>query len=324
MKVIEQGISTMNENMENTENTNNAELFDMKVGMTAGDMLRNARTTGRRKREIQTIAKQLCIREEFLEALEQGNYSVIPEQVYILGFARNYALELGLNPDEIVEKIKQEMGLSSDCALTDDDDSACAMPSIKEESWLKVCFVKTYQFIYQHWLWFLGAAVLIGAVVGVSLWLLSKDKAPVVSPAVNNFVAAAPVVSEETEVVTDADATENTEVVSVVADDGKPKFNVAIREEFGTDSRDESVVVLQAVQESWVKVEDGRGNTAFSRVLIPGDVYYVPKGNNYKATFGNAGGVDIWVNGKLAPDAGADHVRVSDISLKPEKLMAKK
>ena len=38
--------------------------------MTVGEILRNARTTGRRKREIQTISKQLCIREEFLQALE--------------------------------------------------------------------------------------------------------------------------------------------------------------------------------------------------------------------------------------------------------------
>ena len=49
------------------------------VEMTAAEMLRNARTTGRRKREIPTIAKQLCIREEFLEALESGNYHQIPK-----------------------------------------------------------------------------------------------------------------------------------------------------------------------------------------------------------------------------------------------------
>lgn len=305
----------MNENMENT-----ADLLDLKVGMTAGDMLKNARTTGRRKREIQTIAKQLCIREEFLEALESGNYSVIPEQVYILGFARNYALELGLDPDEIVKKIKEEMGVSSDCAKTDEDETACAMPSIKEESWVKVWFVKVYQFIYQHWLWFLGAAVLIGAVVSVVFVVMLKDKQP--DAVVNN--AFAPVVTETTDGVNNAVVAEGAEVASVVVDDGTPKFNAEVREVFGADNKDESVVVLQAIQESWVKVEDGRGNTVFSRVLVPGDVYYVPKGNNYKATFGNAGGVDIWVNGKLAPDAGADHTRVSDISLKPEKLMAKK
>ena len=81
---------------------------EVPVEMTAGEMLRNARTTGRRKREIPTIAKQLCIREEFLEALENGDYNAIPETVYVLGFARNYAMELGLDPDEIVAKIKAQ------------------------------------------------------------------------------------------------------------------------------------------------------------------------------------------------------------------------
>ena len=54
---------------------------DVQVELTVGEILRNARTTGRRKREIPTISKQLCIREEFLQALEDGNYSAIPEPV---------------------------------------------------------------------------------------------------------------------------------------------------------------------------------------------------------------------------------------------------
>ena len=82
---------------------------DVHSEMTVGEILRNARTTGRRKREIPTISKQLCIREEFLQALEDGNYNVIPENVYILGFARNYAMELGLDPDEIVNKLIDNM-----------------------------------------------------------------------------------------------------------------------------------------------------------------------------------------------------------------------
>ena len=105
-----------------TENIENADVVvETPKPATAGEMLRNARTTGRRKREIPTIAKQLCIREEFLDALENCNYSEITELVYVLGFARNYAMELGLNPDEIVEKIKKEMGVVGDCAVDDAD-----------------------------------------------------------------------------------------------------------------------------------------------------------------------------------------------------------
>lgn len=285
----------MTENIENVEVV--TEVVETPVDLTAGQMLHNARTTGRRKREIATIAKQLCIREEFLEALEKGDYTAIREPVYVLGFARNYAMELGLNPDEVVTKIKKEMGLTSDCADSDEDVSACAMPSIKEESWSKVYFVKAYQFVYQNWIWFVGAVVAIALVV-LGIVLLSPSKTEEVAP------VAVPVVEE---------------VVST-----EPEYKLTVRERFGTDNREKANVILQASQESWVKVEDGRGNTVFSRVLVPGDIYYAPVGNKYKATFGNAGGIDIWVNGKLIPDAGADHTRKSGIMLNPESLTAEK
>ena len=267
------------------------------VEMTAGEMLRNARTTGRRKREIPTIAKQLCIREEFLEALEDGNYNVIPETVYILGFARNYAMELGLNPDEIVEKIKKEMGLTADCN-DDEDATACAMPSIKqEEHWAKIMFVQCYQFIYQNWKWFAGALLaIILTIVLIVAFTPSADVKPVDA---NNTVVATETVQE-------------------------PEYKLSVRERFGTDNRKKANVILQASQESWVKIEDGRGNTVFSRVLVPGDIYYVPAGDKYKATFGNAGGIDIWVNGKLAPDAGNNHERKSGISMSPKSLLGQK
>ena len=272
-------------------------IVEAPVEMTAGEMLRNARTTGRRKREIPTIAKQLCIREEFLEALENGDYNAIPETVYILGFARNYAMELGLEPEEVIAKIKKEMGLLADCAADDDDVTACAMPSIKEEEhWAKILFVKCYQFVYQNWQWFAGALLAI---------ILTIVLIVVLTPNSDNVKVA----------------DTNTAVVEEVSTE---KYNLPVRERFGTDNRDKADVVLQASPESWVKVEDGRGNTVFSRVLVPGDIYYVPAGDKYKATFGNAGGVDIWVNGKLAPDAGANHTRKSGISLSPKNLLSDK
>ena len=277
---------------------NNEIVTDVAVELTAGEMLRNARTTGRRKREIPTIAKQLCIREEFLEALENCDYNAIREPVYVLGFARNYAMELGLNPDEIVAKIKKEMGITSACSGIDDEDvSACAMPSIKEESWVKIYFVKAYQFVYQHWIWFVGA--LAGIILVIVLLSLFAGKSETVE---TKPLANVPVV----ETVKDID------------------FKAKVRERFGTENREKADVVLQATQESWVKVEDGRGNTVFSRVLVPGDVYYVPVGDKYKATFGNAGGIDVWVEGKLIPAVGEDHVRKAGISLSPENLLKTK
>lgn len=278
----------MNENT-NIENHNE---------MTVGEILRNARTTGRRKREIQTVSKQLCIREEFLQALEDGNYNVIPENVYILGFARNYAMELGLDPDEIVSKLKREMGLvdenQEDKAEFEED--ATGTDEKKEEKRFSYFCGRGIKFVRRNWKWFLVGLVAAVALVIVLVFLLTSktDEPGTIS---NDAVGATLAVAAE------------------------PEYKVEVRERFGTENAETASVILQASQESWVKVEDARGNTVFSRVLVPGDIYYVPEGNGYKAVFGNAGGVDVWVNGKLAPKQGADHVRVSGISLSPEKLM---
>ena len=279
----------------NEENTN-----QLNLEMTAGEMLRNARTTGRRKREIPTIAKLLCIREEFLQALEDGNYNVIPEVVYILGFARNYAMELGLNPDEVVEKIKKEMGLveEPDDATEQTQNVEKALLTGKKIS-LMTIFSRCYQFLYQHWIWFFSGLVALMVIIAVSIVMTSGGK---------------------------KDSTDNaaqTETQIVAPTVVEPVYNVDVRERFGTENRETANVILQAIQESWVKIEDGRGNTVFSRVLVPGDVYYVPAGDRYKGTFGNAGGVDVWVNGKQAPAVGADHTRANGVSLAPGSLMKK-
>ena len=268
---------------------------DVHSEMTVGEILRNARTTGRRKREIPTISKQLCIREEFLQALEDGNYNVIPENVYILGFARNYAMELGLDPDEIVNKLKREMGLVAECG-TDDASDAQSCTVADKEKWYRGLWGRSLKFIRRNWIWFVAGCVLVLAIVGTLVALNLNHES-------------------------DSSNVQSVETVAPAASVMEPEYNVDVRERFGTENAENADVILQATQESWVKVEDARGNTAFSRVLVPGDVYYVPSGDEYTAIFGNAGGVDVWVNGKLAPKQGADHVRVSGISLSPEKLM---
>lgn len=268
--------------------------------MKVGDILRNARTSGRRKRELSTIAKQLCIREEFLQALEDGNYNLIPETVYILGFARNYAMELGLDPDEIVGKIKKELGLEinkQDCEDKQEDTESliCGLPEADnshKNNYIKVFFKN----IRKNWIWIAGGLVVIIIIVALIVFFSVQDNK-------NTVLASNSLVTSENNIL-----------------DSGAKYNMKVRETFGSENFENAQVVLQAIEESWVKVEDRRGNTVFSRVLVPGDIYYVPAEDGYKATFGNAGGMDVWVEGKLIPKLGADHTRVSGISMSASDL----
>ena len=286
--------------------------------MTAGQMLKNARTTGRRKREIATIAKLLCIREEFLTALEEGDYRVIPEDVYILGFARSYAVELGLNPDEVIDKLKIELGIATDKKEEKKEDKK---EERKEENKIEIkCEPKleqnkaklshegikkvaksSTQYIKKHWIWFVSgvSVVIVLAIVAVVL------------------------VNKKHSVITETVATEETTVVETAVETKKePDFRYPVREKFNEKSAKESRVVLQAEKESWVKIEDARGSTVFSRVLVPGDVYYMPLNEKLKGTFGNAGGIDVWVDGQLVNKVGPANTRKNGFSMAPDALKA--
>ena len=278
------------------------DIKDLKTDakMTAGEILRDARTTGRRKREISTIAKQLCIREEFLTALEDGDYAILPETVYILGFARNYAMELGVDPDMIVEKIKKELGIAKNdtvvVAPVPVEKNEVQIPNQKNENFIKKlneikdsCACK---FIVKYWKWFVGGLILVVVLAGIAVMLLSPSG------------------EDHTEAVATAQVVTN-----------EPAYQQPVRERFGVENRESGEIILQSIQESWVKVEDARGKTVFSRVLVPGDVYYVPAGNKNRATFGNAGGIDVWVRGELAPKVGDINTRKTGIALDADSLL---
>ena len=274
------------------------EILQPSMEMTAGEMLRNARTTGRRKREIATIAKLLCIREEFLTALEEGNYRVIPEDVYILGFARSYAVELGLNPDEVIAKLKRELGIVPE-ETESEPEKIVEKPKrqIKINKEILIKWFKTaVQYVKKHWIWFAsGLAVVVFAVV---LALVFGGKK-----------------AEVAEVATETTETVATTVV-------EPDFRYPVREKFEIKNSKESRVVLQAEKESWVRIDDAKGNSVFSRVLLPGDVYYMPAGDSFKATFGNVGGIDVWVDGQRINKLGTANTRKSGISMAPSALKA--
>ncbi|MDD3396406.1 MAG: helix-turn-helix domain-containing protein [Acidaminococcaceae bacterium] len=70
-----------------------------------GDYLKEGRA--KKSLTIEEVAEGTGIRTQYLEALERGEYSKIPGDVFIKGFLRNYGNYLGLDGNEIVEEYKR-------------------------------------------------------------------------------------------------------------------------------------------------------------------------------------------------------------------------
>jgi len=80
-------------------------------------------------------------------------------------------------------------------------------------------------------------------------------------------------------------------------------------------------VVLHATADSWVQVRDKGSNLLFTRVLKPGEHYNVPNQQGLTLVAGNAGGLDITVDGMEAPRIGDTGRVARNVSLDPDHLL---
>jgi cytoskeleton protein RodZ len=69
-----------------------------------GQKLREAREA--HSYSVEQIARDTHISKQYLEALELENFSALPGDTYVVGFLRNYAEYLGLDPEELVTLYK--------------------------------------------------------------------------------------------------------------------------------------------------------------------------------------------------------------------------
>ena len=72
-----------------------------------GDILRKARM--HQRRTLKEASDELNIKEAYLTALENNDFSKIPGEVFVKGFIRNYGAFLGLNGPALVQEYKRNM-----------------------------------------------------------------------------------------------------------------------------------------------------------------------------------------------------------------------
>ena len=79
-------------------------------------------------------------------------------------------------------------------------------------------------------------------------------------------------------------------------------------------------IVLHAVAESWIEVRDADGAVLFTGALKPGENYQVPDRPGVEMRTGNAGGLQITLDGKPLPALGASGAVRRHVVLDPQAL----
>ncbi len=266
-----------------------------------GAMLKNMRQEKGLK--VADIAKFLCVRKQYIEAIEESNYQEIPAFPYGIGFIRSYADYLGLNSGNIVELYKEETNVKKTEEINvNEPQTTAAMPNI---------------------VYILISLVAIALVYGGWMLLNRDDEIETANLTENLDYDDNVIVIEEAS----DDETEQT-ATSLTIDENNPneaKEATVSENEEGTVPSQESNsetktkelssssiaapettvakptiptkgVYLEIVDESWVEVKNEL-KLYLSKVLKPGESYTLPNDKGLILSVGKSGGVNVYVNG---------------------------
>lgn len=302
---------------------------------TVGEMLRRTRLA--KKQDLRDIASFLCIRYQFLEALEEGRYKELPGETYANGFVRSYASYLGLDAGEISERYKAEMsgvvgrepGLRSISEI--ENENAAPAP--------KVVLISAALLLIVFLVWRgvsgspeeeLPPAVESITVLdevyplpplqetqGIEIIDEELHRAQPVSPTqpLPPVPPKKPAYNNQTGDV-EAPVREKPPVAEVKAPVAEAE-TIRIYGQRNISPR----IVLVANEDVWIEVT--RDETILiSRTLQKGDRYQVSRNSDdlYLRT-GNAGGLDVYLDGYMMPQIGPRGATRSGIPLSPEYFM---
>lgn len=77
-----------------------------------GEILKKAREES--GRDLKAISQILKIRYDYLHAIEEGDFKLLPEDVYIKGYIREYAEFLNIDPETALQAYAQQKASSKD------------------------------------------------------------------------------------------------------------------------------------------------------------------------------------------------------------------
>lgn len=81
-----------------------------------------------------------------------------------------------------------------------------------------------------------------------------------------------------------------------------------------------SRILIRATEMSWVQITDDLGNLVMTRVLERGETYRVPNTDGLTLASGNAGGLEVVVDGVVQPPLGLRGTVVRNVALDPENF----
>ena len=244
----------------------------------------------RKRKDISLVdvSKVTRIAIQYLEALERDEFKTLPASIFVRGFLRTYAVNLGLDPQEVLRIYEDQM-------------SSLAAPEMERAASRKKAapLVK-----------YISTLAIIALGVGISFFLFVKETpVPPSSPparppeTIQPGTPLAKASPSESPPVQDKETPKTLEAKK--PEKGPEGLSVAVPIKAEGDKKKERrhVLKVQATEMTWLRIQSD-DLPDVEALLQPMETATWTARRQFKVTVGNAGGVEISFNGKPLGDLG--------------------
>lgn len=244
--------------------------------LTVGEILRRSRLGY--NITFAQAEQDLRIKAEHLEALEHNAIDRLPGRVYVFGFVRTYSEYLGLDGEKMVALLKKQQGrkvekVKPKLSWDVEDDEEERVPGLLV----------------------IGLSAMALIIAFILIATMAPETSEEIPPVPKQLANQMKVPDKPQE-----------EIVAAVVPVDNPATPVVETAPPVPAVSTPHPIVLKALQGTWLEIRDASRQVVFSRVLNPGEEYWVPEDRtDLTMTLGNAGGLQIVVNGVPIPLLGA-------------------
>ena len=266
-------------------------LKGFRTDLTVGDILRRARL--KKKLTIQDVEVAIRVSSQHITAIEENRLEVLPGRIYALGFIKSYAEFVELDSAKVLELLKRQAGEK----IAPKSVTPVPSPILEDFS---VPTGKVFALIFMLFI----VLFIVKSHYESSSYLM-EEQIPKVP---KELIAQTTLLSKP-------------EKVEPKVEVPKPNTTVSSLSELMGPPPVTNQIVLKALDNVWLEIKDGTKQTVFSRVLAVGQEYWIPVGTNDQTmTLGNAGGLQISIDGQALPLLGKTGQVIRKVELNAEKL----
>jgi len=225
---------------------------------------------------LEEASSRTQIKQEFLKMLEEEDYALLPDPIYLSGFLRRYASFLDLDGEAILACFQQELSKPLDSRF---------QPAERESPWPMKRWRRPLL-----WALFLAAGVTL-----LLIWIcwISQQGGRAVLPS----LSPAPPASQPQ------------------VKRGPPGPSLSTRPD-SVPKEGGHVLSLFARQRTWLAIQADEGRPR-EMMLQEGERITLSARQRFRMTLGNAGGVEMVLDGKPLPPPGLPGEVVRDLVLPP-------